>query len=73
MYRVIVAFNDLQNDGQRYEVGDVFPKENVLVSDERFEELATTKNRRRIVLIEKVEEKADDNVKVKNRRRNRNK
>ena len=56
MYRVIEYFEDLQDDGQPYNVGDVFPKGDKKVTEERLNELATDKNRRRIPLIKKVEE-----------------
>ena len=56
MYRVIEYFEDLQDNGQPYNVGDVFPKGDKKVTKERLEELATDKNRRHIPLIEKVEE-----------------
>ena len=56
MYRVIEYFEDLQDNRQPYNVGDVFPKGNKKVTKERLNELATDKNRRRIPLIKKVEE-----------------
>lgn len=56
MYRVIEYFEDLQDNGQPYNVGDVFPKGNKKVTKERLNELATDKNRRHIPLIKKVEE-----------------
>lgn len=56
MYRVIEYFEDLQDNGQPYNVGDVFPKGDKKVTKERLNELATDKNRRHIPLIEKVEE-----------------
>ena len=56
MYRVIEYFEDLQDNGQPYNVGDVFPKGDKKVTNERLNELATNKNRRHIPLIEKVEE-----------------
>ncbi len=56
MYRVIEYFEDLQDNGQPYNVGDVFPKGNKKVTEQRLNELATDKNRRRIPLIKKVEE-----------------
>ena len=56
MYRVIEYFEDLQDNRQPYNVGDVFPKGNKKVTKERLNELATNKNRRHIPLIEKVEE-----------------
>lgn len=56
MYRVIEYFEDLQDNRQPYNVGDVFPKGNKKVTKERLNELATDKNRRHIPLIEKVEE-----------------
>ena len=56
MYRVIEYFEDLQDNGQPYNVGDVFPKGNKKVTEQRLNALATDKNRRRIPLIKKVEE-----------------
>lgn len=56
MYRVIEYFEDLQDNGQPYNVGDVFPKGDKKVTEQRLNELATDKNRRHIPLIEKVEE-----------------
>ena len=56
MYRVIEYFEDLQDNRQPYNVGDVFPKGDKKVTEERLNELATDKNRRRIPLIKKVEE-----------------
>ena len=56
MYRVIEYFEDLQDNGQPYNVGDVFPKGDKKVTEERLNELATDRNRRHIPLIEKVEE-----------------
>ena len=56
MYRVIEYFEDLQDNGQPYNVGDVFPKGDKKVTKERLNELATDKNRRHIPLIEKVED-----------------
>lgn len=64
MYRVIEYFEDLQDNGQPYNVGDVFPKGDKEVTKERLNELATDKNRRHIPLIEKVEEpKVDKPIK----------
>ena len=56
MYRVIEYFEDLQDNGQPYNVGDVFPKGDKKVTKERLNELATDKNRRHIPLIKKVDE-----------------
>ena len=56
-YRVIEYFEDLQDNGRPYNAGDVFPVDGNTVTDERLAELASTQNRRRIPLIEEVEEK----------------
>ena len=57
MYRVIKAFTDLQDKNHEYNVGDVFPREGLTVSDERIAELASNKNRRGIPLIRAVRSK----------------
>ena len=56
-YKVIEYFEDLQDNGRPYNVGDAFPADGNTVSAERIAELASTHNRRRIPLIEKVVEK----------------
>ena len=56
-YKVIEYFEDLQDNGRPYNVGDVFPADGNTVSAERIAELASTQNRRRIPLIEEISEK----------------
>ena len=56
-YKVIEYFEDLQDNGRPYNVGDVFPADGNTVSAERIAELASTQNRRRIPLIEEIKEK----------------
>lgn len=56
-YKVIEYFEDLQDNGRPYNVGDVFPVDGNTVTNERLAELASTQNRRRIPLIEEVVEK----------------
>ena len=56
-YKVIEYFEDLQDNGRPYNVGDVFPADGNTVSAERIAELASTQNRRRIPLIEEITEK----------------
>lgn len=64
MYRVVVAFEDLQDGSYPYKVGDIFPREGKTVSKERLEELCTRLNRRRMVMIEKVQEPKVEEPKV---------
>lgn len=56
MYKVIKYFTDLQDNSHAYHVGDSFPHNGMEVSEERLKELSTTKNKRGIPLIEKVED-----------------
>lgn len=51
MFRVVVAFADMQDGGYIYNVGDGFPRAGVTVSEERLEELASDRNRRGVALI----------------------
>lgn len=53
-YEVIKYFTDLQNNDYEYNVGDVFPREDLKVSDDRIKELSTNKNRQRTPLIKPV-------------------
>ena len=59
MYKVIHHFADLQDHDYPYEVGDVFPRLGVKVSNTRLNELASGDNRQGRPLIEFVEEKTE--------------
>ena len=65
-YKVIAYFEDLQDNGRPYNVGDVFPADGNTVTAERLAELASTQNRRRIPLIEEIAEKPKRTRKKKN-------
>ena len=56
MYKVIKDFIDLQDNNYKYHAGDMFPRNGIEISEQRFEELATYKNRRGIPVIEKIAE-----------------
>ena len=63
MYKVLVAFTDLQDNDHKYLPGNEYPRKGLNPSPERIRELATKENRRGIQLIEGeipeiVEEKA---------------
>ena len=60
MYRAVMYFTDLTDNGHAYHTGDEFPRAGLKVSKERLEALSTSKNRRRIPLIENVEEAEKD-------------
>lgn len=65
MYKVIKKFHDLQdvtktksgNIYHEYNVGDVFPRNGMKVSEDRLKELAGKDNQQGVPLIEYVEEK----------------
>lgn len=52
MYKVIKYFTDLQDNSYAYNVGDVFPREGVTVTDARLKQLSTSANRQGVPLIE---------------------
>lgn len=54
-YVVVTKFHDLQDNKFEYNVGDVFPRAGFDVDKKRITELSTKKNRRGIILIEKLE------------------
>ena len=60
-YKVIHYFTDLQDFNHPYKVGDDFPRLGLKVSNERLEELASSKNKQGKPLIEKVEEVKEKN------------
>ena len=63
MYKVLERFTDLQDNRHEYNPGDKFPREGLVVSEERLAELSTDKNRQKRPLIEEVKEKAKAEVK----------
>lgn len=56
MYKVIEYFKDLHDSRYAYNVGDIFPRDGVTVTDARLEELAGSNNKRGCPLIALVEE-----------------
>lgn len=55
MYKVIKFFADLQDENHVYNVGDIYPREGLEVSEERLAELAGSENKQGQPLIELVE------------------
>lgn len=61
MYKVIRDFADITDKNYIYHAGDTFPREGVVVGEERIAELKGWANRLSQPLIEKVEEVSNDN------------
>ena len=59
MYKVLAYFTDLQDNGRPYNEGDIFPRDGLTVTEARLDELSSTRNRRKIKLIELVEDKVE--------------
>lgn len=58
-YEVIKYFTDLQDNDYEYNVGDIFLRKRLRVTDERLRELSTDKNRQRVPLIKPISEAKD--------------
>lgn len=56
MYQVIVEFYDLQDKYKHYLPGDTFPREGLIVSEERLEMLASDRTTLGVPVIKKVED-----------------
>ena len=56
MYKVIRFFTDLHDNNHPYNVGDIFPRKNITVTEKRLAELAGSGNKLGTPLIELVEE-----------------
>lgn len=56
MYEVINYFTDLQDNEYPYNVGDIFPRDGLVVSEERLKELSGRNNRQHKPLIKLVED-----------------
>ncbi len=62
MYRTVKAFADAQDNNHVYQIGDVYPRSGVVVTDARLFELSSSANRLRMPLIELVDEDNGKNV-----------
>lgn len=51
IYKVIYPFKDLQDNEHIYNVGDIYPRDNVTVSKDRLNELKTSRNKIGVPLI----------------------
>ena len=60
MYKTLVYFTDMQDNDYPYDEGDIFPRQGLSVSENRLKELSTTANRRRIQLIQLVEQEVKE-------------
>lgn len=57
MYKVLIAFADLQDDNYVYNPGDEYPRQGTIVSKDRYAELSGPDNKMGKPLIEKVGDK----------------
>ena len=60
MYRAIEYFTDLQDDNYAYNIGDVYPREGVVASEDRLKELSSADNKRGRALIKLVQSTAQN-------------
>ena len=65
MYKVIKHFTDMQDNNFAYQVGDEYPRKGMSVLQSRINELAGSKNRQGVPLIEKIPEKVEEPKKKK--------
>ena len=54
MYKVIKHFTDMQDNNFAYNVGDEYPRKGMSVLPSRIRELASSKNRQSVPLIEEI-------------------
>ena len=59
-YTVVKDFKDLMDSGHVYRAGDVFPRPDVDIGENRILELSTKNNKRGEVLIEPLEDLAPE-------------
>jgi arginine utilization protein RocB len=60
MYIVIKLFTDLHDDNWLYNVGDVYPRKGLNVTESRIKELSSANNRQGKPLIKLVEEPKEE-------------
>lgn len=63
MYKVIKHFVDLQDNNFSYDIGDEYPRKNLIVLPSRIKELASNKNKQGQPLIVEVEEAPEKKAK----------
>ncbi len=56
MYKVIKYFTDLHDNDYPYNVGDIFPRSGVTVTEGRLAQLASSDNKQGVPLIQLVED-----------------
>lgn len=64
MHEVIHFFTDLQDFNHPYNVGDVFPRQGITVSEARLKELSGSNNKQHKTLIKKIAENAVNEPKI---------
>jgi hypothetical protein len=64
-YKVIKHFTDMQDGNHAYNVGDEYPRNGVKVLASRYKELASSKNRQGVPLIEEIPEEVEEPKKEK--------
>ena len=63
MYIVVSNFKDLQDNEHVYMIGDIYPRVEKSIKDiteERIKELETTDNKKKEILIKKIEIRAEE-------------
>lgn len=69
MYRVIKAFTDMQDDNYAYDptnpARNTYPRKGLHVLQSRINELASSKNRQGVPLIEEIPDKVEEPKKEK--------
>lgn len=71
MYKVIKLFTDLQDNGYKYNVGDIYPRKGYISTEKRISELAGTANRQKTPLIEEISERIEEETAEKPKKRRR--
>ena len=65
MYKAIELFTDLQDNGYKYQAGDVYPRQGLKPTKKRINELLSDSNRRHRPVIEEIEEEEKTEPKKK--------
>lgn len=65
MYKAIELFTDLQDNGYKYQAGDVYPRQGLKPTKKRINELLSDSNRRGRPVIEEIEEEKKTEPKKK--------
>lgn len=64
MYRALELFTDLQDNNYKYQAGDEYPRQGLIPTKKRINELLSDNNRRHRPVIEEIKDEVSDTKEI---------